>query len=66
MVYGDEMRRLYSLSSSVCMAAIHAGAIMEGSGGEVLVHLSTGVENFNGSVVNGVTSHPGSSPTATI
>jgi len=48
------------------MAAIHAGAIMEATGGNVLVHLSKGVETFTGSTLNGVHSHPGASPTATI
>lgn len=48
------------------MAAIQSGVIMNAEGGPVLMHLSKGLDEFQGAEVNGVKSHPGGSPLSTI
>jgi hypothetical protein len=47
---------LYTADSSVCRAALHAGAIGS-AGGEVELRSASGCSNYRGSAANGVESH---------
>lgn len=38
--------RIYTLSSSICASAIHAGIITNDEGGDVLIHLTFGRDGF--------------------
>lgn len=46
----------YTDDSSVCTAAVHEGLIDEVDGGEVIFVVSPGLEEYEGSTANGVTS----------
>mmetsp|Transcript_71293 Transcript_71293/g.153817 ORF Transcript_71293/g.153817 Transcript_71293/m.153817 type:complete len:161 (-) Transcript_71293:1742-2224(-) len=48
--------RIYTLDSSICGAAVHAGIINEQEGGDILIHLSKGRDSFVGSMQNGIKS----------
>jgi len=50
--------RIYTLGSSICGAAIHAGIITNDEGGDVLIHLSKGRESFISVAQNGIKSIP--------
>jgi len=41
----DKSARIYTLNSSICGSAIHAGIIINEQGGDVLLHLTKGREN---------------------
>lgn len=45
----------YTSDSSICRAAIHAGVISDSDGGEVIVALGQGVNRYEGTTRNGVT-----------
>lgn len=47
---------LYTSDSSVCVAAIHSGALTASEGGLLLVTMSEGLESYTGSTANGVES----------
>jgi hypothetical protein len=47
---------LYTSDSSVCVAAIHSGALTASEGGLLLVTMSEGLESYTGSTANGVDS----------
>ncbi|MGF1604210.1 MAG: LCCL domain-containing protein [Thermosynechococcaceae cyanobacterium] len=47
---------IYTSSSSICSAAVHAGSISAKDGGEVQIKIRPGQEFYNGSARNGVTS----------
>ena len=51
-VWGTDV---YTDDSSVCTAAVHAGLITEVEGGEVVIEISAGLEAYEGSTANGVT-----------
>jgi LCCL domain-containing protein len=50
---------LYSWDSSICNAAVHAGAITRGRGGVVTIEMRPGAMSYRGSERNGVTSTEG-------
>lgn len=52
-VWGTDV---YSDDSSICSAAVHAGRIIVGSGGPVLVFVQPGRRSYRGSARHGVTS----------
>lgn len=52
-VWGSDV---YADDSSVCLSAVHAG-VMTAEGGKVLVEIRAGMQNYFGTVSNGVTSH---------
>jgi len=52
-VWGTDV---YSDDSSICSAAVHAGRIIVGSGGPVLVFVQPGRASYRGSARHGVTS----------
>jgi hypothetical protein len=52
-VWGTE---LYTGDSSICTAAVHAGAITVDGGGEVTFTMEPGQTRYEGSEANGVTS----------
>jgi len=56
MVKGDE---LYSWDSSICNAAVHAGAITAARGGTVMIEMRPGAGRYAGAVRNGVSSTEG-------
>lgn len=45
---------IYTSDSSVCVAAIHSGALTASEGGLLLVTMSEGLESYTGSTANGV------------
>lgn len=47
---------VYSDDSSVCGAAVHAGAITLDEGGEVEIEIRAGLEAYEGSIRNGIAS----------
>jgi hypothetical protein len=49
---------VYTASSSICVAAVHAGAVTQATGGKVTVIKVPAQETFVETVRNGVTSHP--------
>jgi hypothetical protein len=50
---------LYSWDSSICNAAVHAGAISLRNGGTVTIEMRPGAERYPGSVRNGIASMSG-------
>ena len=52
-VYGDVV---YHLDSSLCLAAIHAGALLDADGGNFSLTILEGADSFTGVERNGVTS----------
>jgi hypothetical protein len=50
---------LYSWDSSICNAAVHAGAITLARGGMVTIEMRPGEEKYLGSVRNGITTSSG-------
>ncbi|MEL6443622.1 MAG: LCCL domain-containing protein [Bacteroidota bacterium] len=46
---------LYTDDSSICTAAVHAGAITQATGGSVVIELRPGADGYTGSERNGVT-----------
>jgi hypothetical protein len=46
----------YTSDSRICVAAVHAGAILAADGGDVDVIISAGLPSYKGSTKNGVTS----------
>jgi hypothetical protein len=54
-VWGDG---IYTDSSSVCSAAVHAGALSQARGGNVGIVIGPGRESYAGSSSNGVVSEP--------
>ena len=52
-VYGDV---IYHWDSSLCLAAIHAGAVKNNDGGEFLFSFLNGVAKYESTVKNNVTS----------
>ncbi|MFJ4539373.1 LCCL domain-containing protein [Streptomyces tibetensis] len=58
-VYGTD---LYTDDSSICTAAVHAGAISLETGGKVTISMEPGASQYSGSVRNGITSHDWNSP----
>jgi hypothetical protein len=61
-VYGTDV---YTADSYICSAAVHAGIIVQRSGGMVTIKLKDGQASYAGSTRNGITSftndsHPGS------
>lgn len=53
-VYGTD---LYTDDSSICTAAVHAGAISLEAGGKVVITMEPGASQYSGSARNGITSH---------
>jgi hypothetical protein len=49
---------VYTDDSSVCTAAVHAGLITEIDGGEVVIEISAGLTEYEGSTANGITTLP--------
>lgn len=47
---------IYTDDSSVCTAAVHAGLIDFADGGRVVIEIQPGLETYEGSTANGVTS----------
>ncbi|TAJ09996.1 MAG: hypothetical protein EPO61_04595 [Nitrospirae bacterium] len=47
---------LYTDDSSICLAAVHAGALTAAAGGTVTIEIRPGLSSYTGSVRNGVTS----------
>lgn len=56
----------YSLDSSICGSAIHAGLISDIEGGNVIYHLSQEVEGFISTEQNGMKSNSGDKSEATV
>jgi hypothetical protein len=50
---------LYSWDSSICTAAVHAGAITLARGGQVTIEMRPGLWEYEGSVQSGITSVAG-------
>jgi hypothetical protein len=46
----------YTDDSSVCSAGVHAGRITAAEGGTVRIEIAPGMESYEGSEANGVTS----------
>ncbi len=46
----------YTADSSICTAAVHAGLIDRAEGGQVTIEVIAGLDSFEGSTANGVTS----------
>jgi hypothetical protein len=46
----------YTADSSICTAAVHAGLIDQAEGGQVTIEVIAGLDAFEGSTANGVTS----------
>jgi hypothetical protein len=51
-VWGTDV---YTDDSSVCTAAVHLGLITEASGGRVVIQISDGLDAYEGSTENGIT-----------
>jgi hypothetical protein len=47
---------IYTDDSSVCSAAVHLGLITEATGGTVVIQISDGLDAYEGSTANGITS----------
>ena len=48
----------YTDDSSVCAAAVHAGAITKATGGRVNIEMLTGLPSYSASTRHGVTTSP--------
>lgn len=57
----DKSVRIYTLNSSICGAAIHAGIIKNENGGDIMLHLSKGRDEYVGVSQNEITSKSASS-----
>lgn len=56
----EKSPRIYTLASSVCGAAIHAGVISDAEGGDVLIHLSKGRDSYIGGNANNINANAAS------
>ncbi len=57
-VYGTDR---YTTDSPICAAAVHAGVLAAGPGGDVTVHLGAGCSAYKSTTQNGITSNAWSS-----
>lgn len=55
MVWGSDV---YTDDSSICTAAVHAGAITLEEGGEVVIEMRAGETSYRGTTTNGIRTEP--------
>jgi hypothetical protein len=52
--FAPESRDIYTLDSSICNAAVHAGKLASESGGSVTIELRPGESSYKGTTRNGI------------